>query len=204
MITPPHLNFQSLKWRLEGLCGVGGRGVKVFSGATVYTILKQLELVTSEMSTKWLYFFTDNWILFAKLIYFLGLLKSKAKLTNNQTCKEDLTTQLYMSRAFSAERGLPWWFSQGHPTISKILKVLPFVLPFDTLTPNIKEQILLSGPHTFHIKVLKRSYVRILISRKFTFGDHILNSHELRGWKVLILQGEIWCWSLVGLKGSKA
>ena len=130
-----------------------------FFGATVYTILKQLELVISEISRKYMYFFTDNWILFAKLIYFLGLLKSKAKLTYNQTwsCHTALHA---MSRAFSAQRGPPWWFSQGHPMISKILKVLSFVLPFNPLTPNIKEQILLSCPHTFRIKVLGRSYVK--------------------------------------------
>lgn len=124
----PHPTWISNPLVEIGRLGEWGRGVKVFSGATVYTILKQLELVISEMSRKYMYFFTDNWILFAKLIYFLGLLKSKVKLTNNQTCKEDLATQLYMSRAFSAQRGLPWWFSQGHPTISKILKVLPFVV----------------------------------------------------------------------------
>ena len=44
------------------------------------------------------------------------------------------------------------------------------------LTPNIKEQILLSYLHTFTYwgEVIK-------ISRKFTLSDHILNSHDLRG-----------------------
>ena len=43
---------------------------------------------------------------------------------------------------------------------------------------NIKEQIVLSFLHTFLIKV--RGDV-IQISRDFTLGDYILNSHDLRG-----------------------
>ena len=33
--------------------------------------------------------------------------------------------------------------------------------------------------------------------------DHVLNSHEHCEYKAVILQGEIWCWSLLGLKGLK-
>ena len=51
-------------------------------------------------------------------------------------------------------------------------------LSVNPLTPNIKEQILLSYPHTFLIKVLGQV---VKISKKFTLGDHILNSHDLRG-----------------------
>ena len=47
-----------------------------------------------------------------------------------------------------------------------------------TLTPDIKEQSLLFCPHTFHIKSLGEV---IKISRKFTLGDHILNSHDSGG-----------------------
>ena len=46
------------------------------------------------------------------------------------------------------------------------------------LAPDIKEQILLSCPHTFLIKVLGRSYKNI---KKFTLGDHVFNSLDLRG-----------------------
>ena len=46
------------------------------------------------------------------------------------------------------------------------------------LTLNIKEQIVLSFPHTFLIKYWGHV---IKISRDFTLGDHILNSHDLRG-----------------------
>ena len=46
------------------------------------------------------------------------------------------------------------------------------------LAPNIKEQILVSCPHTFLTKYWGEV---IKISRKFTLGDDILNSHDLRG-----------------------
>ena len=31
--------------------------------------------------------------------------------------------------------------------------------------------------------------------------DHVCNSHDHSVLQALILQGEIWCWSLLGLKG---
>ena len=46
------------------------------------------------------------------------------------------------------------------------------------LTPNNKEQIILCCPHTFLIKAWGDV---IKVSRNFTLGDHILNSHEIRG-----------------------
>ena len=51
-------------------------------------------------------------------------------------------------------------------------------MAYQALTFNIKEQIILSFPHTFLIKYCGEV---IKISRKFTLGDHILNSHDLRG-----------------------
>ena len=39
------------------------------------------------------------------------------------------------------------------------------------------------------------------ISSKFILCDHVRNSHDHSVSKVLILQGEIWCRSLLGLKG---
>ena len=39
------------------------------------------------------------------------------------------------------------------------------------------------------------------ISSKFISCDHVRNSHDHCVLKSLILQGEIWCWSLLGLKG---
>ena len=47
------------------------------------------------------------------------------------------------------------------------------------LTLNIKEQIVPSFSHTFLIKVHWGDVTKI--SRDFTLGDHILNSHDLRG-----------------------
>ena len=53
-----------------------------------------------------------------------------------------------------------------------------FFISVNPLTSNIREKILLSCPLTFLIKVLWRSYYNI---RKFTLGDHILNSHDFMG-----------------------
>ena len=55
-----------------------------------------------------------------------------------------------------------------------------------SLTPNIKEQILVSFPHTFLIKILGEV---IEISRKFTLDDHILNSQDLRGSIIIDVTG---------------
>ena len=51
------------------------------------------------------------------------------------------------------------------------------VINLNPLTPNIKDQILLSCPHTFLIKY----WGEVIKLRKLTLGDHILNSHDLRG-----------------------
>ena len=63
----------------------------------------------------------------------------------------------------------------GSPNECLVLLICRVVNP---LIPNVNEQIFLSCPHNFLIKhwggVDK-------ISRKFTLGDHILNSHNLRG-----------------------
>ena len=48
--------------------------------------------------------------------------------------------------------------------------------------PNIKEQILLSCPKTFLMKLLGRSYSNI---KQIALGDHILNSHDLGDWKTI-------------------
>ena len=58
------------------------------------------------------------------------------------------------------------------------IKYTKKVFRLKPLTPNIKEQILLSCPNTSLIKVLGRSYK---ISREFILGDYILNSHDLTG-----------------------
>ena len=54
----------------------------------------------------------------------------------------------------------------------------PIALQVNPLTPNIKEQIFLSCPHTFLIKLLGEV---VKLSRKVTFDDHVLNSHNVRG-----------------------
>ena len=41
----------------------------------------------------------------------------------------------------------------------------------------------------------------IKISNKFSSCDHVHNSHDHSFYKELLLKGEIWCWSLLGLKG---
>ena len=50
------------------------------------------------------------------------------------------------------------------------------------LTPNIKEQILLSCPHTFLIKSPQTYCGEVIkMSRNSNLGGHVLNSHDLRG-----------------------
>ena len=49
-------------------------------------------------------------------------------------------------------------------------------------SPNIKEQILLSSPHTFLVNLLGGSYSKI---KKIALGDKIFNSHDLRGCKTI-------------------
>ena len=61
---------------------------------------------------------------------------------------------------------------------SSLTQLKSAITAFNPLTPNIKEQILLSCPHTFLIKVLGRSYQ---IIKKIELGDHICNSHDLGG-----------------------
>ena len=74
--------------------------------------------------------------------------------------------------------------SLGIPT-SLLLKIISLDNHSNLyMTTGIKQYIsknkiiLLSCSHTFLIKVLGEV---IKISRKFTLGDHILNSHDLRG-----------------------
>ena len=71
---------------------------------------------------------------------------------------------------------------------------------FNPLTPNIKDQILLSYPHTFLIKVLERNYSKLYQENSpWVIISLILMTSRVE--QALILQGESWCWSLLGLKG---
>ena len=62
---------------------------------------------------------------------------------------------------------------EEHHLGKKRYMYMQLITPVNPLTPYIKEQILLSYPHTFLIKVVAEDVV--------TLGDHILNSHDLRG-----------------------
>ena len=61
--------------------------------------------------------------------------------------------------------------------------------------PVIKIWILICCPYLFPTEV-GRVFDKIL--SKFILSDHVRDSHDHS-----VLQGEIWCWSLLGLKGLK-
>ena len=67
--------------------------------------------------------------------------------------------------------------------------------------PNIILHILYTLLYTFP-KVLTRRIC--IVIKNFFSCDHLLYSHDVNKWSAVILQGEIRCWSLLGLIGLSA
>ena len=99
---------------------------------------------------------------------------------------------IYLFPCFTVEGDIFWCVFAVEPYSVYILKTqlqcMSSVCTVNPLTPNIKEQILLSFPHTFLIKYWGEV---IKISRKFTLGDHIFIRMTSGVEQALILQGEI-------------
>ena len=69
------------------------------------------------------------------------------------------------------------------------------------LNPRIKIEILICCPYSWSFPIDVVGEVAKTLS-KFISCDHVLNSHDHSVLHLaLILHGEIWCWSLLGLKG---
>ena len=66
--------------------------------------------------------------------------------------------------------------------------------------PEIKIWILICCRYLFPTEV-GREFDKI--SSKFILSDHVRDSHDHSVLQSIDIQGEIWCWSLLGLKGLK-
>ena len=67
------------------------------------------------------------------------------------------------------------------------------------LNPNIKIQILICYPYTFSIEVSKENLLKYQLDSSCVIMSLILMTTLF--YKAVILHGEIWRWSLLGLKG---
>ena len=73
---------------------------------------------------------------------------------------------------------------------------------FNPLKPNIKIKILICCPYLFLIEVVRwENLLKYQLDSSCVIRSSILMTTVF--YKEVILQGEIWCWSLLGLKGLR-
>ena len=73
------------------------------------------------------------------------------------------------------------------------------VTSINPLNPKIKNWILICCPYSFPTELEERSMIKYQANSSCMIMSVILMTTPF--YKALILQGEIWCWSLLGLKG---
>ena len=96
--------------------------------------------------------------------------------------------------------GSHWIMGWHAPTLEiTLVRVLIVWVDLNPLNAKIKNWILICCPNSFLKEVVERSMIKYQANSSSMIMSVILMTTLF--FKALILQGEIWCWSLLGLKG---
>ena len=106
---------------------------------------------------------------------------------------------MYIISPFNDMKLIKWSLSENALIVNQIL--LTTCNSFNPLDPNIKIQILISCRYLFSIEVAGENLLKYQLDSSCVIRSSILMTTVF--YKEVILQGEIWCWSLLGLKGLR-